>query len=65
MYLSQPIVKRGFFYSPADSDKKYPGVLTISDGGGVELELTADDSAFTSFEGMEVGRLIGLVEGGT
>lgn len=64
MYLSQTIIKKGFFYSPADCDKKYPGVLTISDGGGVELELTADDSAFTSFEGMEIGRLIGLVEGG-
>ncbi|HCL3145385.1 TPA: hypothetical protein N2A34_003144 [Pseudomonas aeruginosa] len=64
MHVSEPIIKRGFFYSPLDSDKKHPGVLTISDGGRVELELTADDSAFTSFDEMEIGRLIGIVEGG-
>jgi len=64
MYVAEPIVKRGFFFSPADSERKHLGVLTISDGGKVELELTADDSAFTSFEEMEIGRLIGIVEGG-
>lgn len=64
MYVAEPIVKRGLFFSPADSEKKHPGVLTISDGGRVELELTADDSAFTSFDEMEIGRLIGIVEGG-
>ncbi|ENH5059320.1 hypothetical protein ABV759_001159 [Pseudomonas aeruginosa] len=64
MYLSEPVIKKGFFFTPLEPNKKYPGVMTISDGGNIEVELTADDSAFTSFDDMEIGRLIGIVEGG-
>ncbi|MFU6892145.1 HEPN domain-containing protein [Pseudomonas aeruginosa] len=64
MHLSEPVIKKGFFFTPLEPNKKYPGVMTISDGGNIEVELTADDSAFTSFDDMEIGRLIGIVEGG-
>lgn len=64
MRVLEPIVKNGFFFSPADSDKRYPGILKILDGGRIELHLTADESAFVSMDEMYVGRLIGKIEGG-
>jgi len=64
MYVPATIVKSGFFFTPETPEKRYPGMLTISDGGRVELEITADETAFTSYDEMMIGRLIGQIEGG-
>ncbi|MDA7022286.1 HEPN domain-containing protein [Pseudomonas fragi] len=64
MYIPKPIVKSGFFFTPSNSDDKYPGTLTISDGGRAELEITSSKVAFISLNEREIGRLIGEVEGG-
>ncbi|MGO4310000.1 HEPN domain-containing protein [Pseudomonas sp. KB_15] len=64
MLIPEPIVKSGFFFTPSNSDDKYPGTLTISEGGRAELEITSTKVAFISFNETEIGRLIGEVEGG-
>lgn len=64
MYVATTIAKNGFFFTPQSPEKRYPGTLTISDGGRIELEITADEPAFTSYDEMMIGRLIGQVEGG-
>lgn len=64
MRILEPIVKNGFFFSPADPEKRYPGTLKILDGGRIELHLTADENAFVSLDEMFIGRLIGKIEGG-
>jgi hypothetical protein len=64
MYLAADVVKNGFFFSPENVDKRYPGILTISNGGRICLEITTDEEAFTTFDEMVIGRLIGQVEGG-
>jgi len=64
MFIPKPIVKSGFFFTPSNPDDKYPGILTISEGGRAELEITTTKLAFNSFNEMKIGRLIGEVEGG-
>lgn len=64
MYVATTIAKNGFFFTPQSPEKRYPGTLTISDGGRIELEITTDEPAFTSYSEMMIGRLIGQVEGG-
>ena len=64
MYLAADVVKNGFFFSPDNVNKRYPGILTVSNGGRISLEITTDEDAFTTFDEMVIGRLIGQVEGG-
>lgn len=64
MHVSQEISKRGFFFMPESPEKKYPGLLTISDGGIIELEITSEGQAFNEFNEFEIGTLIGLLENG-
>ncbi|MEE4149565.1 hypothetical protein V2I94_12115 [Pseudomonas viridiflava] len=64
MRVSEPTVKNGFFFTPTEPDKRYPGILKILDGGRIELHLTSDENAFVSFDEMFIGRLIGKIEGG-
>lgn len=64
MLVSEKIIKKGFFFTPSEAEVRYPGVLTITNGGQAELEITADRPAFTDGLGGNVARLIGLVEGG-
>lgn len=64
MYVATDIAKNGFFFDPQLPKKRYPGTLTISDGGRVELEITADEPAFIPYDETVIGRLIGQVEGG-
>ncbi len=64
MYISKPIVKSGFFFTPSQPDSKHPGILTISEGGRAEIEITAKTVAFSTVNEMEIGWLIGEVEGG-
>ena len=39
MRISEPIVKSGFFWIPSYPAAKLPGVLSIADGGEIELEI--------------------------
>lgn len=64
MRVSEPTVKNGFFFTPTEPDKRYPGILKILDGGRIEIHLTSDENAFVSFDEMFIGRLIGKIEGG-
>lgn len=64
MLVPEPIVKSGLFFSPENPDEKFPGTLTISEGGRVELEITATKVAFTSVNDVNIGTLIGEVDGG-
>ncbi|SDY38192.1 HEPN domain-containing protein [Pseudomonas salomonii] len=64
MYLAANVVKNGFFFTPDNVDRQYPGILTISNGGLISLEITANERAFTTFDERVIGRLIGQVEGG-
>lgn len=66
--LKDPITKSGFFWQPKNPDKKLPGILSISDGGNIELEIVGffDDS----IEGLnrflnnvnDIDRLVGHIE---
>lgn len=64
MYISKAITKSGFFFTPSQPDSKHPGILTISEGGRAEIEITAKTVAFSTANEMEIGWLIGEVEGG-
>ncbi|UOO93061.1 hypothetical protein [Vitreoscilla stercoraria] len=51
MRIREQKVMKGFFWKVADEQNKYPGILTISDGGVIELELTVDlPDALQSFK---------------
>lgn len=63
-YERQRAARSGYFFTPSNCDEKYPGTLTISEGGRAELEITSTKVAFISFNEREIGRLIGEVEGG-
>ena len=64
MRVTEPTVKNGFFFTPTEPEKRYPGILKILDGGRIELHLTSEESAFVSFDEVFIGRLIGKIEGG-
>lgn len=64
MHLDSTVVKSGFFFTPQNPEKRYPGVVTIADGGRISLEITADEVAFVELDEMFIGKLIGQVEGG-
>ena len=64
MYVETVVVKSGFFFTPKNPEKRYPGVVTIADGGRISLEITADEVAFVEVDELFIGRLIGQVEGG-
>lgn len=64
MRLREPTIMKGFFWKASDAEHKYPGILTISDGGVIELELTVDSPrALKAFETRRNGiRIIGHVQ---
>jgi hypothetical protein len=64
MYVPNPIVKTGFFFSPEAPNKTYPGILTVSNGGRAMLEITAAYTPFVNSGEAGMDRLIGKVEGG-
>ncbi|QTR55480.1 HEPN domain-containing protein [Thiothrix unzii] len=39
MRINNTYIKTGYFWLPNNSEKKIPGVLTIKNGGGIELEV--------------------------
>ena len=56
--------KSGYFWLPDRDDEKIPGILTVQDGGQVELEIVGlFDNSITAFSrGNELERIIGHVE---
>ncbi len=64
MRLEEKYVKTGYFWIPGSEDKKIPGTLTISDGGGVELEIVGHfNESIESLNGDDdLSRVIGHVE---
>lgn len=59
MRIENEYVKTGYFWLPERDEKKIPGILTIKDGGNIQLELVG---LFDSFNDDEFNRIIGHIE---
>lgn len=64
MRLKEEYKKSGYFWLPGNEDKKIPGILTISDGGDIELEVVGlFDESIKGLNGEDdLCRIIGHVE---
>ena len=64
MRIEDEYVKTGYFWLPERDEKKIPGVLTIKNGGDIELEVVGffDDSIKSLNDDDELNRIIGHVE---
>lgn len=64
MRIENEYVKTGYFWLPERDDKKIPGVLTIKNGGSIELEVVGlfEDSIESLNSGNNLERIIGHVE---
>ncbi|MBG0754086.1 HEPN domain-containing protein [Vibrio cidicii] len=59
MRIEHEYVKTGYFWLPERDEKKIPGILTIKDGGDIQLEVVG---LFDSFNDDEFDRIIGHIE---
>mgnify|MGYP001192619506 CR=1 FL=1 len=65
MRIEDEYVKTGYFWLPERDEKKIPGVLTIKNGGNIELEVFGlFDDSIKSPNGDDLNRIIGDVEKG-
>ncbi|RJG36914.1 HEPN domain-containing protein [Motilimonas pumila] len=64
MRIEEEYVKTGYFWLPERDEKKIPGVLTIKNGGNIELEVVGlfDDSIKSLNGDDNLNRIIGHVE---
>ena len=64
MRIEEKYVKSGYFWLPERSDNKIPGILTIKDGGNIELEIIGSfDMSHTEFNDFDnINRIVGNVE---
>ncbi|ARR51774.1 hypothetical protein ETN89_19945 (plasmid) [Photobacterium damselae subsp. damselae] len=64
MRIEEEYAKTGYFWLPGQEDKKVPGILTIKDGGNIELEIVGliDNSIKTLNGNDNLSRIIGYVE---
>ncbi|OLO08756.1 hypothetical protein BTW08_05410 [Salinicola sp. MH3R3-1] len=64
MRIEDEYVKTGYFWLPERDEKKIPGVLTIKNGGDIELEVVGlfDDSVKSLNDDNDLNRIIGHVE---
>lgn len=64
MRIEDEYVKTGYFWLPERHEKKIPGVLTIKNGGDIELEVVGlfDDSIKSLNDDDDLNRIIGHVE---
>lgn len=64
MRIKEEYKKTGYFWLPGKVEKKIPGILSINDGGKVELEIVGHfDESVESLNGNdEIDRIIGHVE---
>ena len=64
MRLKEKYVKAGYFWLPEQQENKIPGILTIEDGGDIELELIGlfDENINVLPGESNLGHIIGHVE---
>ena len=64
MRIEEEYVKTGYFWLPEQQENKIPGILTIKDGGNIELEVVGlFDESIEALNGKdELTRIIGHVE---
>ncbi|WP_350616958.1 HEPN domain-containing protein [Pseudomonas sp. HY7a-MNA-CIBAN-0227] len=62
MRIEEEIKRQGEFWLPESPEEKFPGVLTISDGGEIELEITTNKTPLIDEDKIEVGRIVGVLE---
>ncbi|WP_409300077.1 HEPN domain-containing protein [Pseudomonas sp. KCJK8993] len=62
MRIESGIKRPGQFWLPESPEEKYAGILTISDGGEIGLEITSNKPPLTNFDTIKVGRIIGELE---
>jgi hypothetical protein len=65
MRIEEEYIRTGYFWLPEKDNEKIPGVLTIKDGGDIELEIVGyfDEEIVTiSNNNSHLGRIIGHVE---
>ncbi|GAB2716051.1 hypothetical protein GCM10027155_19230 [Acinetobacter apis] len=63
MRIEKEYKKSGYFWLPEKEDSKIPGVLTIVNGGEIELEIIDHFNGIKSFNGPDdFSRIIGFVE---
>lgn len=62
MRIEDKYTKMGYFWLPEEPENKIPGVLTIRDGGEIELKVTglSGDALITGDD--DLGRIVGQVE---
>lgn len=64
MRIEEEYVKTGYFWLPEKQENKIPGILTIKDGGNIELEVVGlFDESIKALNGEDdLSRIIGHVE---
>lgn len=64
MRIQEEYKKSGYFWLPEQEDKKIPGIITISDGGKIELEIIGhfDEEKAFSYDNKHIERIIGHIE---
>jgi len=64
MRIEEEYVKTGYFWLPEQQENKIPGILTIKDGGNIELEVVGlFDESIKALNGEDdLSRIIGHVE---
>ena len=64
MRIEEEYVKTGYFWLPEQQENKIPGILTIKDGGNIELEVVGlFDESIEALNGKDdLTRIIGHVE---
>ena len=63
MRVKEEFKRLGYFWLPSDRDRKVPGILSISDGGIIKLEVLVPwNSQWVGFNENEVKRIVGRVE---
>ena len=65
MRIKEEFKKLGYFWLPSAPDRVIAGILSISDGGNIELEaigLFDDGEIFLSDELKPIGRIVGHIE---
>lgn len=65
MRITEPYKRSGYFWLPANPNRKIPGTLSVSDGGKIELEVVGlfeDDFAAFTDRDAKIDRIVGHVE---
>ncbi|HEM7507748.1 TPA: hypothetical protein U2J54_000722 [Providencia rettgeri] len=64
MRIQEEYKKSGYFWLPEQEDKKIPGIITISDGGKIELEIIGhfDEEKAFFYDNKHIERIIGHIE---